>query len=79
MQKLLTIIVPVYKVEVYINKCLDSLLLPPAQMQQLEVIIVNDGTPDNSAELSREYVKRYPESFRQIDKEKGMVRHGIRV
>lgn len=71
MQKLLTIIVPVYKVEFYINKCLDSLLLPPAQMQQLEVIIVNDGTPDNSAELSREYVKRYPETFRQIDKENG--------
>ena len=71
MQKLLTIIVPVYKVEFYINKCLDSLQLPPAQMQQLEVIIVNDGTPDNSAELSREYVKRYPETFRQIDKENG--------
>lgn len=71
MQKLLTIVVPVYKVEAYINKCLDSLLLSPDKMQQLEVIIVNDGTPDNSAELSREYVKRYPESFRQIDKENG--------
>lgn len=71
MQKLLTIVVPVYKVEAYINKCLDSLLLSPDKMQQLEVIIVNDGTPDDSAELSREYVKRYPESFRQIDKENG--------
>lgn len=71
MQKLLTIVVPVYKVEAYINKCLDSLLLSPEKMQQLEVIIVNDGTPDNSAELSREYVKRYPETFRQIDKENG--------
>ena len=71
MQKLLTIVVPVYKVEAYINKCLDSLLLSPDKMQQLEVIIVNDGTPDNSAELSREYVKRYPETFRQIDKENG--------
>lgn len=40
-------------------------------MDQLEVIIVNDGTPDNSAEMSREYVKRYPETFRQIDKENG--------
>lgn len=71
MQKLLTIVVPVYKVEAYINKCLDSLLLSPDKMQQLEVIIVNDGTPDNSAELSREYVKRYPDTFRQIDKENG--------
>lgn len=82
MQKLLTIVVPVYKVEPYINKCLDSCLifktneqgekvLDEELMNQLEVIIVNDGTPDRSAEMSREYVKRYPQTFRQIDKENG--------
>ena len=69
--KLLSIIVPVYKVEPYINKCLDSLIVSPDLMEKLEVIIVNDGTPDNSAEMSREYVKRYPGTFRQIDKENG--------
>ena len=82
MQKLLTIVVPVYKVEPYINKCLDSCLiyktigqgekvLDGDLMNQLEVIIVNDGTSDNSAEMSREYVKRYPQTFRQFDKENG--------
>lgn len=78
MQKLLTIVVPVYKVEQYINKCLDSCIIYKADgsldeemMNQLEVIIVNDGTPDNSAELSRVYTKRYPQTFRQIDKENG--------
>ena len=82
MQKLLTIVVPVYKVEPYINKCLDSCLifktneqgrnvLDEELMNQLEVIIVNDGTPDNSAEMSREYVIRFPQTFRQIDKENG--------
>lgn len=71
MQKILTIVVPVYKVEAYINKCLDSLLLPSDIMERLEVLIVNDGTPDNSAEMSREYLKRYPGTFRQIDKENG--------
>ena len=72
MQKLLTIVVPVYKVEPYINKCLDSLILDDEKlMNQLEVIIVNDGTPDRSAEMSREYVKRFPNTFRQIDKENG--------
>ncbi len=82
MQKLLTIVVPVYKVEPYIKKCLDSCLiyktdeqgnrvLDAERMNQLEVIIVNDGTPDRSAEMSREYVKRYPQTFRQIDKENG--------
>lgn len=82
MPKLLTIVVPVYKVEPYINKCLDSCLIYKTNgqgekvldddlMNQLEVIIVNDGTPDCSAEMSREYVERYPQTFRQIDKENG--------
>jgi len=76
MQKLLTIVVPVYKVEQYIKKCLDSCLVYKADgeldeemMNKLEVIIVNDGTPDNSAELSREYTVRFPNTFRQIDQE----------
>lgn len=72
METLLTIIVPVYKVEPYINKCLESCILQDKKlMSLLEVIIVNDGTPDNSAEMAREYVKRYPYTFRQIDKENG--------
>lgn len=71
MEKLLTIVVPVYKVEAYINKCLDSLLVSSELMEKLEVLIVNDGTPDHSGEMSREYGKRYPDTFRQIDKENG--------
>jgi glycosyltransferase involved in cell wall biosynthesis len=71
MNKLLTIVVPIYKVEEYINKCLDSLILSPELMSKMDVLIINDGTPDNSAELSREYVKNYPSVFRQIDKENG--------
>ena len=82
MSKLLSIIIPVYKVEPYINKCLDSLLLykkdesgkqvlDRERMEQMDILIINDGTPDRSAEMSREYVKRYPQYFRQIDKENG--------
>ena len=71
MNKLLTIVIPVYKVEAYINKCLDSLIIDPELMEKLDIFIINDGTPDNSAEMSREYVKRFPGIFRQIDKENG--------
>ena len=72
MQIVLSIVIPVYCVEKYIRKCLDSLVLENARlMDQLEVIVVNDGTPDRSAEISREYVERYPNSFRQIDKSNG--------
>ena len=71
MDKLLTVVVPVYKVEKYINKCLDSLIVSEEQMQKLEVIVVNDGTPDNSAMMAKEYEKKYPQTFRIIDKKNG--------
>ena len=71
MDKLLSIIIPVYKVEAYINKCLDSLIVAPELMDKMDVLIINDGTPDKSAEMSREYVKRFSGVFRQIDKENG--------
>jgi len=82
MNKLLSIVIPVYKVEAYINKCLDSLLIfrhnekgekviDDELMSFMDILIVNDGTPDRSAEISREYVTKYPNYFRQIDKENG--------
>lgn len=69
--KLISVVVPVYKVEPYINKCLDSLILPNKWLEKMEVIAVNDGTPDQSAEMAREYEKRYPSVFRVIDKDNG--------
>ena len=70
--KLLSIIVPMYNVERYIKECLDSLVLDDASLMEcLEVIVVNDGSTDRSAEISREFVKRYPGTFYQIDKANG--------
>lgn len=71
MSILLSIIIPVYNVENYIRKCLDSLIVSDKAMSKMEVIIINDGTKDKSAEISREYVSRFPTIFRQIDKENG--------
>ena len=71
MNKILTVVVPVYKVEPYISKCLESLVVPEKLMELLEVIVVNDGTPDNSAVMAKEYEKKYPHVFRVIDKENG--------
>jgi glycosyltransferase involved in cell wall biosynthesis len=71
MDKLLTVVVPVYKVEKYIDKCLGSLVVPKKMMDLLEVIVVNDGTPDNSAIMAKEFEKKYPQTFTVIDKENG--------
>lgn len=83
MSKLLSVIIPVYKVEAYINKCLDSLLVPEGQLQQLDIVIINDGTPDKSAEMAREYELKYPGIFRVIDQENrghgGAWNHGTEL
>ena len=71
MEKLLSIVVPVYNVEKYINTCLDSLVVPEEQMESLEVLVINDGTPDNSAIMAKEFEKKYPQIFTVIDKENG--------
>lgn len=45
-QKILTIIIPMYNSRAYIEKCLDSFLLEESVMEQLEIIVVNDGSTD---------------------------------
>ncbi len=71
MEKIISVIVPVYKVEKYINKCLDSLIISQELMDKTEVLVVNDGTPDNSAVLAYEYAELYPNTFKIIDKDNG--------
>ncbi|MBQ2986141.1 MAG: glycosyltransferase [Tyzzerella sp.] len=52
-----SLIVPVYNVEKYLKRCLDSLVTQT--LQGIEVIVVNDGTPDNSQQIIDEYVDKY--------------------
>lgn len=52
--KKLSIIVPVYNVEKYLSKCLDSII--EQQYPNLEVIVVDDGSIDNSGIIAKEYV-----------------------
>lgn len=84
MNKLLSIVIPVYKVEKYIDKCISSLIVPDEkQFQLLDIVVINDGTPDNSAVLAREYEKRYPGIVRVIDQENrghgGAWNHGTEL
>lgn len=51
-----SIIVPVYNVEKYIGDCLDSIL--NQTYDNFEVIVVNDGSPDNSQDIIDKYVKK---------------------
>ncbi len=73
-KKVLTIIVPTYNMEDYLDKCLKSLILGDSEcelMHNLEVLIVNDGSTDKSSEIAHGYEKEYPDTFKVIDKENG--------
>ncbi len=52
----ISIIVPVYKVEKYIHKCIDSILAQT--FTDFELILVDDGSPDNCGKICDEYVKK---------------------
>ena len=51
-----SIIVPVYNTEKYLKKCLDSLV--NQTLKDIEIICINDGSPDNSLKILKEYGKK---------------------
>ena len=56
MTEKITIIVPVYNVEHYLDKCLDSLI--SQTYKNLEIIVINDGSTDNSGAICQEYARK---------------------
>ena len=64
-----SIIVPVYNVEVYLAKCLDSIL--QQSCTDFEVIVVNDGSPDRSQNIIDAYKAQYPAQIKAYVKENG--------
>ncbi len=66
----LSIIVPMFNVENYIARCLDSLLAQNISCDDYEVLVVNDGCQDNSVQVVKEYQKKY-ENIVLIEKMNG--------
>lgn len=64
-----SIIIPVFNAEKYLHKCLNSILAQ--SMQDFEVIMVNDGSTDNSQSILNEYAEKYPTKFVVFEKENG--------
>ncbi|MBE5996985.1 MAG: glycosyltransferase family 2 protein [Lachnospiraceae bacterium] len=66
--KLLTIAVPCYNSSAYMHHCIDSLLVGG---EDIEILIVDDGSTDETAAIADEYASRYPSVIRAIHKENG--------
>ena len=65
-KKKLSIIVPCYKVEKYLPRCLDSLV--NQTLNDIEIICINDGSPDNCLNILKDYKKKFPDKIVIIDK-----------
>lgn len=68
--KLLTIAIPVYNTEKYVKRCLDSILINEI-IDDLEIILVNDGSTDSSIKILTAYKDIYPNCITVIDKPNG--------
>ena len=68
MKAKVSIIVPVYKTEEYLEKCLDSLI--GQTLKDIEIVVVNDGSPDGSQQIIDAYASKYPQIV-SVQKENG--------
>ena len=55
----LSIIIPVYNLEKYISDCINSIIKQVTDEYNLEIIIIDDGSTDNSATICKEFCKKY--------------------
>ena len=68
-----SIIVPVYNVEAYLPECMESLV--HQTLEEIEIIAVNDGSPDNSIDILNRYAKEYPNKVKVFTTENHGVSH----
>lgn len=64
-----SIIVPFYNVENYIAKCLESLV--NQTLEDIEIILVNDGSKDGTEKIAKKYQEKYPQKIIYLEKENG--------
>lgn len=69
----ISVIMPVYNSALYIGEAIESVVAQTIGIENIQLIIVNDGSTDNSAKIIKSYKERYPESITCLEKENGGV------
>ena len=70
MSKILTVVIPSYNVEQFLEKTVQSFLADEV-IQDIEILIVNDGSKDRTKEIGQQFEEKYPQSIKLVDKENG--------
>lgn len=66
--KILTVVIPCYNSAAYMDRAIESLLIGS---DELDILIVDDGSSDNTTAIAKEYETKYPDIIRAIHKENG--------
>ena len=64
MKKRVSVIIPVYNAEKYLTECIESVL--NQKMQEIELIMIDDGSKDQSACIMKKYMCKYPDIIKCI-------------
>ena len=65
----LSVIVPCYNVEAYVERCIQSILHQTIGLDKMEILLVNDASTDHTLDVLRNYEKQYPQNIHVIDLE----------
>ena len=64
-----SVVVPIFNVEEYLERCVKSLL--NQTLDDIEIILVNDGSEDKSGEIAQDFSNKYPEKIIYVEKKNG--------
>jgi glycosyltransferase involved in cell wall biosynthesis len=70
MTKILSVVIPTFNMEAWLPRCLDSVLIDGI-LNEIEIIVVNDGSTDSSRDIANSYKERFPNAVTVIDKPNG--------
>lgn len=60
----ISVVIPVYNVELYVAETIESVIRQDIGFEEnVQIVLVNDGSPDGSGQICEEYAKRYPEKY----------------
>ena len=70
----ISVVIPIYNVEEYIEEALDSVINQTLGFEEnIQMVLVNDGSSDSSGEICERYEKKYPQNIKYFYKENGGV------
>lgn len=69
----LSVIVPIYNAATLLPRCLDSILAQELKEEEYEVLLINDGSTDQSLAVCEAYQRKHPQTFRLVSQQNSGV------